>query len=67
MWSEFIEKNKYALLLVLILVIFGLIYYGYKEYLVIETGDGDSDAGLCRESCTHCRKNCPYRRYNETC
>ena len=67
MWRELIEKNKYIIFSILVIVIFGLIYFNFKEYLVIQTGDGDTDAGLCRESCAHCRKNCPFKRYNRSC
>ena len=67
MFTEFIRNNKYALLLVVIIVVFGVIYYGYTEYFKVDTSDNDSDAGLCRESCSHCRRNCPFRRYNRTC
>lgn len=70
MWQnikQFVEKNKYVILAVIVVFIFGLIYYKYSEHLTIESGDGDSDAGLCRESCAHCRRNCPFKRYNGVC
>ena len=35
--------------------------------MTISSGDSDSDAGMCRDSCRYCHKNCPFRRYNRSC
>ena len=66
MW-EFVNKNKYIILAIVVVVIFGLIYYKHSENMTISSGDSDPDAGMCRDSCSYCKKNCPFKRYNGTC
>ena len=66
MWN-LVKQNKYIILVIFVIVVFGLIYYKYSEHMTILSDDSDSDADMCRDSCRYCRKNCPFRRYNRSC
>lgn len=64
--EEFVRKNKYIILAVIIIVI-GLAYYKYKENLKVLSGDENKLSNYCRESCGYCKQNCPFKRYNDVC
>ena len=66
MWDS-IDKNKYTILVIFVVVIFALLDYKYSEHMTILSGDSDPDAGMCTDSCNYCNKNCPFKRYNGTC
>ena len=61
------NRNRYVIVAIFAVVIFALICYKYSEYMTISYGDSDPDAGMCRDSCSYCHKNCPFKRYNHSC
>jgi len=62
---DLVKNNKLVAFIILIIVV-GIIValvLNLKEKMTVDTGDDVEDADTCRESCSYCRKHCPFRRH----